>query len=144
MYGAARLVKIHEEGPGVFTGQPSQREPKAPEPRVPWRNSKACKLLYADVQAGVASEEPTAEEINIMRPEYAAYDWEKFARRLKYIRESVSYNNMRAATCQLAMFIVAQGSLLPYLANITPIHIGFRIIKTLISRPVHRHHVFSL
>jgi hypothetical protein len=60
MYGAARLVKIHEEGPGVFTGQPPQRVPEAAEPRVPWRNSKARKLLYADVQADVASEELTA------------------------------------------------------------------------------------
>jgi hypothetical protein len=102
MYGAARLVKIHEEGPGVFTGQPPQRVPEAAEPRVPWRNSKARKLLYADVQADVASEELTAEEIYIMRPEYAAYDWEKFAGRLKYIRESVSYNNTRAAADKAA------------------------------------------
>jgi hypothetical protein len=59
--------------------------------------------LYADVQAGVASEQLTTEEVYIMRPEYAAYDWEKFASRLKYIRQSVAYNSQRAAEDEAAL-----------------------------------------
>jgi hypothetical protein len=55
MHGAGRLLKIYQEGPGVFTGQAPQRLQKAAEPTVSWNKSQARRLLYADVQAGVAS-----------------------------------------------------------------------------------------
>jgi hypothetical protein len=90
---------------------------EAAEPRVRWNKSQACKLLYADVQAGVASEELKMEEVYVMRPEYAAYDWEKFASRLNYIRQSVAYNSQHAANDEAAFNDFVANNTLSYYKN---------------------------
>lgn len=104
-YGAARMVKIHEEGTPTefFIGQAPQRAEKAKEPKVKWNKSTARKLLYEDIRTGLVTKEMTKEEIYTMRPEYAAYDWENFASRLEYLFKSVSLNSNRAAA-DLAAF----------------------------------------
>lgn len=102
MHGAARLVKIHEEGPDAFIGQAPRQSSELAEPKISWTKSKARKLLYADIKAGVASEDLSNQEVYTMRPEYAAYCWEMFPGRLKYLRGKVADNQHMALQDQSA------------------------------------------
>jgi hypothetical protein len=67
-----------------------KKEPKKKfeEPKIPWKDSDAKKLLYKEIMAGLVLyeakyndgqfTEPVLREIYVMQPEYADYDVEKF------------------------------------------------------------------
>jgi hypothetical protein len=103
LHGAARFVKILKEGDAdkVFIGQAPQQEDQKQEPRVSWAKSEARKLLYDDLKNGrvpLAKNDDGVTDMDVYasRPEFAAYDWEKFPGRLNALRKIVSFNNDRA------------------------------------------------
>ena len=75
------------------------------EPEIPWKKSKARKLLYDDVREGrvplKAKDENGQKTTDIskvysMHPEYADYDFDKFQSRLSGIRKTITNKNSRA------------------------------------------------
>jgi hypothetical protein len=109
MHGAARYVKILKEGDAdkIFIGQAPQQEEQKQEPRVSWAKSEARKLLYDDLKNGAVPLEKNGDGVTDMdvyasRPEFAAYDWEKFSDRLKALRDIVELNITRAEDDQQA------------------------------------------
>jgi hypothetical protein len=98
MHGSARYVKIEEEGPesGFFIGQAPKLQTKPKEPTIPWRKSRARELLYEDLRKGLIDEDHSDMDVYAMRPEYAAYDWDLFPGRLRYLKKSIHYNQERA------------------------------------------------
>lgn len=70
------------------------------EPRK-WENSAAYKLLEEDIRNGVVDVRPntTKEDIDmvyLMRPEYAAFDHQKFGKRLEALQKSAGKSASRA------------------------------------------------
>jgi hypothetical protein len=77
-----------------------------------WENSKAYQLLEEDIRHGRVTIEPQNpqdwETIYLMRPEYAAFDHTKFAKRLQGLRKCAGKFSSRASedTRRLDAFVV--------------------------------------
>jgi hypothetical protein len=80
---------------------------KKKEPKIPWKDSDAKKMLYKEIMAGLVPleapkdddgqfTEPALCEIYAMQPEYAYYDVEKFLGRLSLLRKTIKEANTRA------------------------------------------------
>jgi hypothetical protein len=102
----ARYVKIVEEGNPRMYFDPKALEKKIrdaesfKEPRIKWKKSKGKRLLYEDLMDGVVPliDDPNmdAEQIFFMHDEYGEYDPDKFASRLKTLRDAIRVANTRA------------------------------------------------
>jgi hypothetical protein len=78
---------------------------KIGEPSIPWKKSKARRLLYEDIMASVIPLEAkgvdgnTTMELKViyeMRPEYSEYIYEKFSERLSSVRSTIKDHDVRA------------------------------------------------
>ena len=102
LYGNIRYVKVFEEG-----DQEDYFEDLAEceGGKVKWQNSNARELLYQDILNGIipldardeeGHETMTLQDIYATRIEYAAYDFDKFASRLDYLRTIIKKAESRA------------------------------------------------
>lgn len=102
----ARYVKIVKEGDPRKFFDSNALEKKLrdadsfKEPRIKWKKSKAKRLLYQDLMDGVV---PLVDDPNIdsqtiffMHEEYGEYDPDKFASRLKALRNALRLSTTRA------------------------------------------------
>lgn len=101
LYGNTRFIKVLEEGDpeGIFDLGEGEKG------MVKWKDSEARRLLYEDVLDGIIpltakdSEGHTTmelEEIYASRPEFAAFDFDKFSSRLENIRKLIIKEDNRA------------------------------------------------
>jgi hypothetical protein len=97
MFGAARMIKILEEGHAamIFTGPAPPRERKK-DPSITWTKSQARKMLYEDICIGNVTIAMKPEHVFMMHPEYKEYGWEKFPERLKSLLAIVREAKKRA------------------------------------------------
>jgi hypothetical protein len=64
--------------------------------RIKWKDSQAHQLFYMDIlkeNIPMDNETMTAEEIFIQRPEFAAYDIDKFHSKLTTVRKQIKERN---------------------------------------------------
>ena len=102
----ARYVKIVKEGNPRMYFDPKALEKKIrdaesfKEPKIKWKKSKGKRLLYKDLMDGIVplDDDPNfnADTIFFMHEEYGEYDPDKFAGRLKVMRDAVRVANTRA------------------------------------------------
>ena len=102
----ARYVKIVKEGNPRMYFDPRALEKKIrdaesfKEPKIKWKKSKGKRLLYKDLMDGIVPlvDDPNfnAGTIFFMHEEYGEYDPNKFAGRLKAMRDAVREANTRA------------------------------------------------
>jgi hypothetical protein len=95
LHASTRYVKIVEEGEReLFFDDEGEGE----EGKIKWKDSEARQILYKDVKERVIPLEAkyndgtptmTLEEIYASRPEFAAYDYNKFSSRLATIRNTI-------------------------------------------------------
>jgi hypothetical protein len=93
----SRYVHVTEEGD---EDRLFEDEAEGERGRIKWKDSQARRLLYMDILKGnipMDNETMTAEEIFIQRPEFAAYDIDKFRSRLTTVRKQIKERNDRAA-----------------------------------------------
>ena len=64
--------------------------------RIKWADSEARRLLYEDVKNGDIDDTMAVKDVYVQRPEFAAYDFEKFSSRLKTIKSSINKLKARA------------------------------------------------
>ena len=103
----ARYVKIVKEGDPHMYFDPKALEKKIrgaesfKEPKIKWKKSKGKRLLYKDLMDGIVplDDDPNldAKTIFFMHEEYGEYDPDKFAGRLKALRDAIRGLNTRAA-----------------------------------------------
>jgi hypothetical protein len=97
LYASTRYVKIVEEGD--FEELFDDPDGDQGEGKLPWANSKARMLLYGDLMNNRIPLEDGAmslEEIYMTRPEFSAYDFDKFRSRLTGVKNIVKRMNNRA------------------------------------------------
>jgi hypothetical protein len=98
----ARFVKVVEEGNPRMFFDPTALEKKIrnaesfKEPRTKWKKSTGRRLLYKDLMDGTVPPNMDAQTVFFMREEYAEYDPDKFAGRLKALRDAILASNTRA------------------------------------------------
>ena len=93
LHANIRYVKVTEESDrDFFFDDIGEGE----ETKIRWFDSEAYQLLYNDLLSGEASSDLSADDIYVMRPEYAAYDHQKFPGRLEAMRNIVGALNERA------------------------------------------------
>ena len=91
LYCAARFIRITEEGnpDDFFVGDAPPELPEKSEPNK-WETSEARQLLYDDIKNGLVDNDATPEEVYVMHPEYALYQYDKFPSRLKSLLKIVN------------------------------------------------------
>ena len=102
LHCAARLIRITEEGrpDDFFVGDaPEQKDNSEPNK---WETCLARQLLYNDIKNGLVDEDATPEEVYVMHPEYALYNYDKFGARLKSLVKIVKELSQRAKADQEA------------------------------------------
>ena len=75
------------------------------EPNIPWRKSRARKILYTDIKEGRVPRSAKDENgrritdiktVYLMHPEYALWDYNKFSSRLAGVRKIIGGKDARA------------------------------------------------
>ena len=104
-----RFVTIIKEGDPLLLFDKNEKvnsnSNEFEEPNISWKKSVARKKLYKDVMEGRVPLEGTAKttdfsSIYMMHPEYAAWNFDTFPRRLDGIREIIKKKKQRAADDQ--------------------------------------------
>jgi len=105
LYANSRYIKVEEEGDFE---QLFEDHGEGEDGKIKWADSEARSLLYDDILNGVVPlykyhpgtkkepTEPDEEGIYVSRPQYAAFDKEKFAARLAAIRKKIQDADSRA------------------------------------------------
>ena len=120
LHASCRYVKVTVEGDqSLFFNQNK-------EPQISWEKSKAKKILYNDIINGNVPLESKFEDntstmklqdIYLMRPEYAQYDYKKFSSRLSSLRKTISANQERAEDDQDAFELFVQNNPISYYSH---------------------------
>ena len=91
-----------------------------------WEKSKAKKILYNNIINGNVPLESKFEDntstmklqdIYLMRPEYAQYDYKKFSSRLSSLWKTISANQERAEDDQDAFELFVQNNPISYYSH---------------------------
>ena len=93
LHASVRYVQVQEEGNKErFFDDEGEGEGG----KIKWADSEARRLLYQDVKDGKVDNMMSLKDVYSQRPEFAAYDFEKFSSRLATIRSSVTKLQERA------------------------------------------------
>lgn len=92
LYANQRYCKVVEEGNADLFFDVGEGE----NGLIMWGKSDARRLLLKDISEGVVSDDMPPQDVYFMRPSYAAYDYEKFEKRLNDVRKIVDASKGRA------------------------------------------------
>ena len=111
--GTSRYVKVIYEGNAadLFDVKGEDTVQVKGEPNIKWKHSKAKKLLYQDIIEGKVplyarddngNTTMATKDIYALRPEFAAYNYDKFPSRLSSLRDTIQKKMSRKGDDEIA------------------------------------------
>ena len=117
--GSYHYVKVVKEGDPTLFFDTDDSTTAFQEPNIPWRKSRARKILYTDIKEGRVPRSAKDENgrrttdiktVYLMHPEYALWDYNKFSSRLAGVRKIIGGKDARAQDDQNAFDLFVENN----------------------------------